>query len=290
MVTWQSDIGKITRMLLRHPKVAFASQAEVDKQWKQLFFTDRPDFNNAIREYNEFVTILMESGIDLSFVQNGDVNLDSIYIRDASICTDQGVILCNMGKDSRKSESKFLKEYYKQNGIPVLGEITSPGTLEGGDVAWITPRILAVGRGYRTNDEGIRQLKELTQGLIDELVVFHSPHYKGPNDVFHLMSVFSPLEKDMAVVYSPLMSVVFREMLLDNKFTLIEVPDVEFDSLGCNVLSISHGRCLMMKGNPITKSLIEKRGVEVIEYEGIDISLKGCGGPTCLTRPLVREI
>lgn len=290
METWQSDVGKIKSVLLRHPKDAFGSQKIINEQWEDLYYTDVPDYENALKEYDTFSENLKREGIDLKFLEGGSPKLDSIYVRDASISTDRGMIICNMGKRSRSAEPNMQKEYFIKHGVPVLGEIKDPGRLEGGDVAWINPRTLAVGRGYRTNDEGIRQLKQLTEGLIDELVVFHSPHYKGQNDVFHLMSVFSPVEQNMAVVYSPLMPVIFRERLLDFGYKLIEVPSSEFETLGCNVLSIAHGKCVMAKGNPEIKSLIVKEGIEVFEYEGIEISFKGSGGPTCLTRPLNREI
>jgi N-dimethylarginine dimethylaminohydrolase len=161
--------------------------------------------------------------------------------------------------------------------------------LEGGDVAWLDNKTLAVGHTYRTNEEGIRQLTNLLSPLGVKVMSVPMPHYKGPSDVFHLMSVLSPVDKNLAVVYSPLIPIVFRNELIARGYELVEVPDEEFDSMGCNVLALAPRVCLMVKGNPITKSRLEKAGCEVIEYLGAEISVKGCGGPTCLTRPVMRD-
>ena len=173
-------------------------------------------------------------------------------------------------------------------GYPIAGRIAPPGLLEGGDVIWLDRRTVAVGRGYRTNDEGIAQLRLLLGDSIDELIVVPLPHWRGPGDVFHLMSMISPVDRDLAVVYSPLMPVTFRETLCARGITLVEVPDDEFETMGANVLAIGPRRCIMVAGNPMTRARLEQAGAQVAEYEGLDISLKGGGGPTCLTRPLQR--
>jgi N-dimethylarginine dimethylaminohydrolase len=214
--------------------------------------------------------------------------MDSIYCRDASIATDFGVIICNMGKEGRINEPKAQLEEYQQQNIPVLGMITSPGTLEGGDVAWLDDKTLAVGHTYRTNNEGIQQLKDLLEPNGVEVIVADLPHYRGKEDVFHLMSILSPVAKDLAVVYSPLMPIRFRNELLKRGYKLLEVPEEEFDSMGCNVLAISPKNCVMVAGNPKTKELLEEAGCKVVTYSGKEISVKGGGGPTCLTRPLTR--
>ena len=155
---------------------------------------------------------------------------------------------------------------------------------------WLDERTVVVGQGYRTNAEGINQLRELTQDLVDEIIVVPLPHWNGPGDVMHLMSNISPIDPDLAVVYSRLLTVPFRELLLERDIKLIEVPDEEYESMGCNVLSIGRRKCLQIEGNPMTRQRLEQAGVEVLTYDGREISLKGAGGPTCLTRPLQREI
>jgi len=206
------------------------------------------------------------------------------------LATDFGLIIGNMGKAARKNENIEVAMAAQSLGLDILGEIKSPGTLEGGDVAWIDDKTLAVGHSYRTNEEGIRQLKAFLNPKGIEVLIFSLPHYKGPDDVFHLMSIFSPVNKSVAVVYSPLMPISLRNTLLERNFTLVEVPDEEWDSMGCNVLAIAPGKCLLVEGNPITQERLEKAGCEVIAFPGKAICLPGGGGPTCLTRPLIREI
>jgi N-dimethylarginine dimethylaminohydrolase len=156
-------------------------------------------------------------------------------------------------------------------------------------VVQIDEQTLAVGQGYRTNAEGIRQLRELTKDFIKELVVVPLPYWNGPEDVLHLMSFISPVDQDCALVYLRLMPVPFREWLIQRGMILIEVPDVEYETMACNVLAVAPGTCIMLAGNPRTKQLLEENGLEVWEYIGDEISRKGAGGPTCLTRPLYRK-
>jgi len=216
------------------------------------------------------------------------VNIDSIYCRDAAIATNKGMIICNMGKAARTNEPQAEKKAFEAAGIPVLGTIMPPGTIEGGDVAWLDEHTLAVGHTYRTNEEGIAQLTLLLNPLGVEVITVPLPHYKGPSDVFHLMSVLSPVDSDLAVIYSPLVPIAFRNLLLQRGYRLIEVPDEEFETMGCNVLALAPRICMMVDGNPKTKAALEKAGCKVIVYKGEDISIKGGGGPTCLTRPIQR--
>ena len=211
-------------------------------------------------------------------------------MRDAAIACSKGMILCNMGKAARWAEPKMHEASYRALEIPVHGTISGDALIEGGDVAWIDERTLAVGRGYRTNDAGIQQLRTLLGDCIDELIVVPLPHWRGPNDVFHLMSIFSPIDDDLALVYSPLMPVTFREALGERGIALVEVPDSEFESMGCNVLAVAPRQCVMLAGNPETKARLEKAGATVRTYAGHEVSAKGVGGPTCLTRPILREL
>lgn len=289
--TAHSEFGKIKSLFIKQAKSAFICDEHLNDYWKKLNFLGKPDFVTAISEYNEFENILLKQVDELFyFPVDAQVNMDSIYCRDAAIPTDMGMVLCNMGKDARKNEPGSQKQSYLRYEIPMLGEITSPGTLEGGDVVWLDKNTLAVGHSYRSNLEGIYQLKNILSTLDVEIIKVDLPHYKGTDDVFHLMSVFSPVDAQMAVVYSPLMPVSFRQFLLSRNFQLIEVPDDEFESLGSNVLALDLRVCLMLEGNPKTKRALELAGCKVIEYKGTEISIKGGGGPTCLTRPLYRKL
>ena len=288
-ITCHSDIGKIKSLFIKNVQQAFINEEHIEQHWKQLNYLGKPVFNKAMEEYKIFESILQEQGGELLYLpQDESVNMDSIYCRDAAIATDKGMIICNMGKAARMHEPLAEKKAFEKNGIAVLGTITGTGTLEGGDVAWLDEHTLAVGHTYRTNEEGIRQLTVLLQPLGVEVITVSLPHYKGPSDVFHLMSILSPVDVNLAVVYSPLMPIAFRNLLQQRGYQLVEVPDEEFESMGCNVLALSPRVCLMVDGNPGTKAALENAGCKVIVYKGDEISVKGGGGPTCLTRPVYR--
>jgi N-dimethylarginine dimethylaminohydrolase len=193
-----------------------------------------------------------------------------------------------MGKCLRAGEPAAQRAAFRKMAVPIVGEITEPGSLEGGDVVWLDERTIAVGRGYRTNEEGILQLRSMLADSIDEMIVVPLPHWRGPGDVLHLMSLVSPVDRDLAVVYSPLLPVPFRQRLLERGHALVEVPAEEFDTMGTNVLALGPRDCVMIAGNPRTRAALERAGVRVVEYVGDEISVKGAGGPTCLTRPLAR--
>ena len=285
-----SEFGKLKSLFIKKAEAAFINDAHISEHWEALNYLGKPDMHKALEEYDAFEQIFKDQGAELLYLPEDDtVNMDSIYCRDAAIATNKGMIICNMGKEGRIKEPAAEHRAFEANGIPVLGFITAPGTVEGGDVAWLDEKTLAVGHTYRTNEEGIRQLAALLAPQGVNVLPVSMPHYKGPSDVFHLMSVLSPVDKNIAVVYSPLIPIVFRNELITRGYALVEVPDEEFDSMGCNVLALAPSVCLMVKGNPITKQRLEKAGCKVIEYEGAEISVKGGGGPTCLTRPVMRD-
>ncbi|MEZ4971834.1 MAG: arginine deiminase family protein [Cyclobacteriaceae bacterium] len=289
--TAHSEYGTLESVFIKRAADAFVNDDHLSNTWQELNYLGKPDLKIANQEYESFEDVLKKNGARIFHLpQNTNVNMDSIYCRDASIATDFGMIICNMGKVGRRNEPAAERSAYDKEGITILGEIKSPGTIEGGDVAWLDTKTIAVGLTYRTNREGIDQLKNLLEPNGINVIEVPLPHYKGPSDVFHLMSILSPVDKDLAVVYSPLMPISFRNDLLNRGFKLVEVPDNEFDSMGCNVLALASRVCLMVKGNHETKSRLEAQGCKVIEYQGQEISVKGGGGPTCLTRPIWRKV
>jgi len=286
--THHSEYLELQSVYIKHAKNAFVSDVHLSEQWKDLNYLSRPEYDSALEEYINFIKLLGETEINY-FPSNNSVTIDSIYCRDASIATDFGMIICNMEKSGRINEPKSQELIFAKNNIPILGEIKYPGTLEGGDVAWLDEKTLSIGHTYRTNEEGIAQLKKLLNPKDIEIIVAELPHYKGKQDVFHLMSILSPIDKDLAVVYSPLMPIKFRNTLIKKGFKFVEVPDEEFESMGCNVLTIAPRQCIMVEGNPKTQRLLKQAGCKVTTFKGDEISIKGGGGPTCLTRPLLRS-
>jgi N-dimethylarginine dimethylaminohydrolase len=284
-------VGKIERIIIKRPADAFISQEYLDTHWEAFNYSGCPDYDKVLREYEAFDKIIKTHVPEVHYLSRRDeVGLDSIYTHDAVKITKKGAILMNMGKEQRQHETGVMKDFLIELGIPVLGAITGKSRMEGGDVVWLDEQTLAVARGYRTNDEGIRQLKELTKDIVNELIVVPLPHANGPAECLHLMSIISMIDIDLAVVYSRYMPVVFREFLIKRGIQLIEVDDEEYNSLGSNVLALAPRKCLVLAGNPGTKQKMEAAGVEVFEYEGRELSLKGTGGPTCLTCPVLRVL
>ena len=280
----------IRKVLIKDPKSAYKNQANIDTQYNELNYFGKPDFEISLKDYDSFKSILHNNGIEIHCLPTDDItSLDSIYTHDPCLVSNSGVILCSMGKDLRKKEPEMISNYFESLGIPIIGRISSPGKLEGGDIVWIDNRTVAVGVGYRSNFEGIMQLKQILSDDIDEIIPVHLPHWTGPADCLHLMSNVSPIDENLFLVYSKLLPVSFREYLLSRKIKLIEVPDEEYESMGCNVLAIAPRKVIMIEGNNITKKILEDEGVEIFTYPGLEISNKGAGGPTCLTRPFLRS-
>jgi N-dimethylarginine dimethylaminohydrolase len=282
-----NEYGPLTRVLLHPADQAFTAE-QIEQQWRALNFAAPPDPGRAREEYAAFRALIARSGTEIvELPVHADLTLDAIYTHDASTISPRGMVLCGMGKHTRRHEPAAHRLVFETLGAPIAGTIEPPGQVEGGDIVWFDDRTAAIGHGYRTNAAGIAQFKELIGPDVDVHVV-SLPHHRGPNDVFHLMSIISPVDETLAVVYSPLMPVPFREWLLERDMKLVEVPPEEFDAMGANVLALGPRRCVMVEGAPITRARLEAAGAEVLTYDGVEISLKGGGGPTCLTRPLLR--
>ena len=283
-----NEYDPIRRVGLRHPREAFRDQAFIDRSWERLGYPAAPDFAEAAREFDRFAELIAEAGAEIFYLPAAEgLEIDSIYVRDASLCAPGGALLCNMGREARQAEPATSGAAFEGLGLPVAGAVEGEGRVEGGDFVWLDDETCVLGLTYRSNAEGARQLAE----LFGPEVTLHTvdvPHYKGPGDVFHLMSMLSPLDRDLALVYSPLMPIGFRRWLQERGIALVEVPDEEFEAMACNVLALAPRHCLMLEGCPETRRRLEAAGCEVRTYKGEEISRKGEGGPTCLTRPLER--
>jgi arginine deiminase len=279
----------LNKVILKHPKDAFISQDHLGNEWKRFNYMNEPDFIKAQDEFEQFLSIIKEHVTEIEFLPAAEtVGLDSLYAHDPVKFTKQGAIILKSGKKLRQPEAEAYKRYLQEKKIPILGELTRDAMADGGDIVWLDDRTLLIGRGYRTNDEAIRQIQEMTKELVDEFVVVQLPHDQGEEECLHLMSIISIVDENLAVVYSRLMPVFLRQLLIKRGFQLIEVPDDEYHRLGCNVLALAPRVCVMVSGNPSTKEQLLKAGATVYEYEGNEISYLGTGGPTCLTCPVVR--
>ncbi|MEY9976047.1 dimethylarginine dimethylaminohydrolase family protein [Lysinibacillus sp. RC79] len=284
-----SMYAPLKHVIVKHPKDAFRSQEHLSDEWKTFNYLSEPNYNEALKEYAEFMSILEKYVEKIDFLPESDeIGLDSLYAHDPVKFIPNGAIILKSGKKLRQPEAAAYKAFLKEKGIPLIGELTGEAESDGGDIVWLDDHTLVVGRGYRTNDEAIRQLKDMTKDIVDEFIVVQLPHDLGEAECLHLMSFISMVDKDLAVVHSRLMPVFFRQLLIERGIQLIEVPKDEYDALGCNVLALAPRVCIIPNGNPITKQQLLNAGVTVYEYEGNEISIKGTGGPTCLTCPVVR--
>lgn len=285
-----SMFKSLERVIVKHPNEAFISQEHLANQWKVFNYLQQPDFEEAVREYKGFIEILEKHVAQIDYLPASEkVGLDSIYAHDPVKFTPAGAIILKSGKKLRQPEATVYKEFLTDKEIPIIGELTGEAVCDGGDIVWLDDKTLVVGRGYRTNDEAIRQLKEITAPYVDEFIIVQLPHDLGVEECLHLMSFISMVDKDLAVVYSPLMPVFFRQLLIERGIQLIEVPKEEYDNLGCNVLALAPRVCVLVEGNQSTKKQLLDAGATVYEYKGQEISVLGTGGPTCLTSPVIRN-
>ena len=285
----QSMVAPLKRVIVKRPEQAFRSRDHIEQQWQGLGYTRMPDLAVAARDHEQFVNLMKRSGAEILYLPEDDrTGLDSIYAHDPVLVTDRGAIVFQTGKIVRRGEGPAYASAFEHWDIPILGRIEGPATAEGGDMVWLDRDTLLAGRGFRTNALGIERLSDLLGPLGVTVVPVELPYWNGPNDVLHLMSFISMLDEDLAVVYRRILPVPLFELLAVSGIELVDVPDSEYDSLGCNVLAVSPRKVIMATGNPITRSRLEAAGCHVSEFDGREICLPGAGGPTCLTRPLLR--
>jgi dimethylargininase len=244
------------------------------------------DLALAQREHDAFVELLAGLGPMVHELGVESDSPDLVYQFDPLLVSDGGAIPLRAGKPSRRGEELVVESWVNAHGIPTLGRIEAPGTIEGGDTLWLRPDLLCIGRTMRTNEAGARQLAALVGG---DVRVFDLPYWRGPAELIHLLSVISPVADDLAVVYLPLLPVGIWQLLGELGIRLIPVPDDEFPTLGCNVLAVRPGAVILAEGNPVTTAALAAAGCEVHTYPATEIGLNGSGGPTCLTRPLRRD-
>src|SRR5215217_5290886 len=280
----QSMVAPLSRVLVRKP-----APPATEDEFTRFGYPREVDHERTQIEHDAFRALLAESGADVVVAGPDDAGLlDAIFAYDPSLMTDAGALLLRPGKELRLPEVDLAERTYTELGIPVIGRIEAPGTVEGGDTLWLDERTLAVGRGYRTNIEGIRQLAALLEPYGIETMTVDLPHWRGPNECLHLMSFISPVADRLAVVYLPLMSVPFVQELQRRGWSFIEVPNEEFETHGCNVLALAPKRVLVCEGSPITGDRLRAVGCEVVTYVGNELAHNRAGGPTCLTRPILR--
>ena len=284
-----NEYSNLVQVAVRNPEHAFVNPEKLAQEWLPLRFHAMPDLEKSYAEFALFRQCLLTSGTEvIDLPANDSLTIDSIYPRDNVLVSPKGLILCNMGRASRTPEATVNVAVYEALGHKIAGQIMAPGTLEGGDFIWIDEQHAAVGLGPRTNNEGVRQLQAILGNEVD-LHVVDLPDPEHPDDVLHLMSIISPIDQNLALIYRPFMPQNFILWLEARGVEFVDVPEEEYLPMGCNVLAIAPRSVVMLENLPGVKAGLEQAGCSVQTYRGMEISRKGEGGPTCLTRPLMRE-
>ena len=278
----ESMVKPLREVLVKRPGAAFG-RAFDDPAHGFLHAVDLP---KAQRQHDELSGILSELGVVVNELEAETESPDLVYVFDPGVVSSRGAILLRPGKPNRRGEEIELEKWLIEHDVPVVGRIEAPGTAEGGDTFWLEPGVFCIGRSLRTNRAGTSQLAELVGG---EVHVFNLPYHRGPRELLHLLSVISPVAERVAVVFLPLLPVGLYELLRELDYDLVEVPEHELPTLGCNILAVRPGVLVMAEGNPATRRALESRGCEVHTFAATEIGINGGGGPTCLTRPILRE-
>jgi dimethylargininase len=278
----QSQTATLRRVLVRAPR------AEDCARWREFGWRAAPDPGLVAAEHEAFTAELASFGAEVVHATEPLPGaLDAIYAYDPALVGDQGAILLRPGKELRQDEPDALGRDLERAGVPIAARLEAPALAEGGDTLWLDERTLLVGLGYRTNEAGAQALRSALPGV--DVLTFDLPHYRGAGEVLHLLSFVSPLDRDLALVYPPLAPVRLLQLLAERGVAFVEVPDEEYATLGCNVLALGPRVALALDGSPETRLRLEAAGVDVRVYRGEELSRKGDGGPTCLTRPLLRQ-
>ena len=276
----QSMTGRLERVLVRPPL------AEDSEHWRAYGWRAAPDHAAAATEHEHLCEILESAGAEVVVSRHDPGNPDAIYVYDPVLVGAEGAVLLRPGKEGRRGEPSAIAASLADADVPVATRLDEPVLAEGGDTVWLDERTLFVGIGYRTNPAAIPALADAFPGV--EVIAFDLPHWNGSDEVMHLMSFLSPLDGDLALVYPRIAPVRLLELLAERGIAIVEVPDDEFETQGPNVLALGPRHALALEGNPETRRRMERAGVDVVVYRGEEISRKGDGGPTCLTRPLLR--
>jgi N-dimethylarginine dimethylaminohydrolase len=283
-----SMVGSLQRVMVCSPLTAGWNQPERVTRWQELGFLHAPDFSVAQSQHEAFCRELRTAGVDVIELPTGpDLSLDAVYAHDASLSTDDGLIIMRPGKPNRLPEGPHQALFCESLEIPALGSIAPPGTTEAGDIVWLDSKTLLIGHGYRTNANGIRQMCELLTCI--DVLTAPLPYGPGPSGCMHLMSLISLLDERSALVDLPWLAVETVELLKSRGFHFIEIDPSERDALACNVLALGNNRLLAIEENINTNARLRQAGFDVRTFPGSELCINGGGGPTCLTRPLLRQ-
>jgi dimethylargininase len=251
------------------------------------------DRHKVLAQHKTFSDLLVGHGVDIVWMDEDNPKIaDAVFSYDASLMTPAGAILMNPGKSLRQGEQALHQAFYQRQNIPVIGEITGDATAEAGDTLWLDNNTLAMGRGFRTNQSGIDQMTEI---LADQGITVHAfdvPYYHGAAACLHLMSLVSLVDTKTAAICETLFPVSLYQLMQAMGYNFISLPYDEYQASGTlsgNILTVAPGESIMIDGFPETRNALEAAGINLQVFDG-DALCIGCeGGPTCLTRPILRS-
>jgi len=275
-------VSQLSRVLVRTPTT-------VGKFVEEGFWR-MPDTSELLKEHEQFINLLESLGCKVDVAPSVEGLVDAVYMHDPMIMTPHGAILLRMAKPVRSPEPAEFRKDLERIGVPILGQLTEPAFADGGDKVWLDAKTLLIGHGYRSNQAGIDQIRAMLAPFGVDVFSFDLPHYEGPSAVLHLMSVLSPIAHDKAVVYEPLAPVRLLQFLESRGISWFTVSEKEMLTQGANILTIRPNVVVLAAGNPEIEGKLREGGVEVHVFAGNNVAVKGDGGPTCLTAPLVRVV
>ena len=283
-------VGTLRRVAVKRPREAWGSQERISASWQVLGYLDEPDFAAATEEHREFVRILVDAGVEVLYLLEDDrAGPDSLYVHDPGAVTSQGALLFTPGKPCREGEGEALSSFFGDCEIPIAETFAGQAHIEGGDLLWLDQHTLLVGRGHRTNGAGVERLRAHFRPAGVEVIEIHLPYAEGPGDILHLQSMISLLDRDLALVWPRFLAVCVLEMLEERGIRWIEAAEEEVPHQAANVLALAPRRVVAVEGCVETLARMRAEGVEVEVFAGEEIAVKGCGGPTCLTLPILRS-
>src|SRR3954454_5011728 len=274
-----SMVAPLRRVLVRRPAT---SSDWAGAGWRT------PDAAALERQHAAFVELLDGLGVEVELADALDGQVDSVYMHDPLIMSGHGGIPLNMAKPARTKEPGHAKEEFQRLDIPVLGVLEGDAYADGGDRFWLDDTTAAVGLGYRTNRKGAQALQALLNPEGVHVETYDMPHDQGPAYVLHLQSFLSAATENLFIVFEPLAPVRLLQDIQERGIDHIAIDEESYHAMGCNVLAVRPGVVVMVDGAPKVRRALEQHGVEVHVYDGSERSLKGDGGPTCLTAPLLR--
>lgn len=273
------------RSVLLHPP---GPEFEVDDPEAALML-QRPDPERALSQHRALVEAYEREGVSVHFVDpDGSPpgpfpNL--IYVADLLFMTPEGAILARPAGAVRAGEERWVQRRLAELGIPILRAVSGSASFEGADAMWVDPETVLIGPGFRTNRDGVRQVRRVLEDLGVRTLLA-----EVPSASMHLMGQLRIVDRDLAFYRKGRLPRSAVKALEERGFSLHPFPDLqEMDArFANNIVTLGPRRILMPDGAPVTQGFYRDHGVECVGV-ALDEIHKGAGSVGCLTGVLRRE-